>query len=200
MKELIVKPKFSGKIIINSDYLEKHIINLSMKGGYHYEMFEYAWAYYRLKPWLYDIYGEYLLLYKLLRKALENDRITIPEFIIMLRESFSNGYTLSKLSWVQFPTTLCDIFEGVYDKMSYDGFFKENNLNEHIMAMGFRKLAIQLMFSIWNGKPIGQKEIKIWVGDIDSLIRYLLVNNRKEEGIKYWEENTIKQINLATME
>ena len=38
------------------------------------------------------------------------------------------------------------------------------------------------------------------VDDIDSLIRYLLVNNRKEEGIKYWEENTIKQINLATME
>lgn len=93
-----------------------------------------------------------------------------------------------------------DIFEGVYDKMSYDGFFKENNLNEHIMAMGFRKLAIQLMFSIWNGKPIGQKEIKIWVDDIDSLIRYLLVNNRKEEGIKYWEENTVEQINLVTME
>lgn len=106
MKELIVKSKFSGKIIINSEYLEKHIINLSMKGGYRYEIFEYAWAYYKLKPWLYDIYGEYLLLYKLLRKALENDRITIPEFIIMLRESFSNGYTLSKLSWVQFPITL----------------------------------------------------------------------------------------------
>ena len=129
-----------------------------MKGGYRYEIFEYAWAYYKLKPWLYDIYGEYLLLYKLLRKALENDRITIPEFILMLREPFSNGYTISKLSWVQFPTTLCNIFESIYDKMSYDGFFKENNLNEHIMAMGFRKLAIQLMLSIWDGKPIGQKK------------------------------------------
>lgn len=90
MKELIVKSKFSGKIIINSEYLEKHIINLSMKGGYRYEIFEYAWAYYKLKPWLYDIYGEYLLLYKLLRKALEglNDNCQIGF------ENLSNGKEL----------------------------------------------------------------------------------------------------------
>lgn len=84
---------------------------------------------------------------------------------------------------------------GVYDKMSYDGYFRENNLNEHIIAMGFKKLMVYLMFSIWNGKPIQKKEIRIWINDITSLINYLLVKDRKENGLKYWEENTITHLN-----
>ena len=51
------------------------------------------------------------------------------------------------------------------------------------------------MFSIWNGKPIQKKEIRIWINDITSLINYLLVKDRKENGLKYWEENTITQLN-----
>lgn len=58
MKELIVKPSFSSKITVNSEYLEKQLLELSIKGGYHYELFEYALNQYRLRPWLYDIYGE----------------------------------------------------------------------------------------------------------------------------------------------
>lgn len=42
MKELIVKPSFSSKITVNSEYLEKQLLELSIKGGYHYELFEYA--------------------------------------------------------------------------------------------------------------------------------------------------------------
>lgn len=55
------------------------------------------------------------------------------------------------------------------------------------------------MFSIWNGKPIQKKEIRIWINDITSLIYSLLVEDKKEGGLKYWEENTIKQV-MATME
>ena len=60
MKELIVKPSFLSKITVNSEYLEKQLLELSIKGGYHYELFEYALNQYRLRPWLYDIYGENL--------------------------------------------------------------------------------------------------------------------------------------------
>lgn len=67
MKELIVKPSFSNKITVNSEYLEKQLLELSIKGGYHYELFEYALNQYRLRPWLYDIYSENLLLLKVLR-------------------------------------------------------------------------------------------------------------------------------------
>lgn len=42
MKELIVKPSFSSKITVNSEYLEKQLLELSIKGGYHYELFENA--------------------------------------------------------------------------------------------------------------------------------------------------------------
>lgn len=42
MKELIVKPSFLSKITVNSEYLEKQLLELSIKGGYHYELFEYA--------------------------------------------------------------------------------------------------------------------------------------------------------------
>lgn len=34
MKELIVKPSFSSKITVNSEYLEKQLLELSIKGGY----------------------------------------------------------------------------------------------------------------------------------------------------------------------
>ncbi len=33
MKELIVKPSFSSKITVNNEYLEKQLIDLSIKGG-----------------------------------------------------------------------------------------------------------------------------------------------------------------------
>lgn len=52
MKELIVKPSFLSKITVNSEYLEKQLLELSIKGGYHYELFEYALNQYRLKPWI----------------------------------------------------------------------------------------------------------------------------------------------------
>lgn len=65
MKELIVKPQFSSKITVNSEYLEKQLLELTIKGGYHYELFEYALNQYRLKPWLYDIYGKNRLLFKI---------------------------------------------------------------------------------------------------------------------------------------
>ena len=39
MKELIVKPSFLSKITVNSEYLEKQLLELSIKGGYHYELF-----------------------------------------------------------------------------------------------------------------------------------------------------------------
>lgn len=32
MKELIVKPSFSSKITVNNEYLEKQLIDLSIKG------------------------------------------------------------------------------------------------------------------------------------------------------------------------
>lgn len=35
MKELIVKPSFLSKITVNSEYLEKQLLELSIKGGYH---------------------------------------------------------------------------------------------------------------------------------------------------------------------
>lgn len=47
--------------------------------------------------------------------------------------------------------------------------------------------------------PYKKKEIRTWIQDITNLIYTLLVGDKKEEGIKYWEENTIKQI-MATME
>lgn len=194
MKELIVKPSFSSKITVNNEYLEKQLIELSIKGGYHYELFEYALNQYRLRPWLYDIYGENLLLLKVLRWVLESKRITISDFIFTLREA-GGPYRLHRVSWIMFPETLANIFDGVYDKMSYDGYFRENNLNEHIIAMGFKKLIVYIMFSIWNGKPIQKKEIRTWINDITSLINYLLVKDKKEEGLKYWEENTINQLN-----
>lgn len=77
MKELIVKPSFSSKITVNNEYLEKQLIDLSIKGGYHYELFEYALNQYRLRPWLYDIYGENLLLLKVLRWVLKSRRIKL---------------------------------------------------------------------------------------------------------------------------
>ena len=198
MKELIVKPSFSSKITVNNEYLEKQLIDLSIKGGYHYELFEYALNQYRLRPWLYDIYGENLLLLKVLRWVLKSKRITISDFIFTLREA-GGPYRLHRVSWIMFPETLANIFDGVHDKMSRDGYFKENNLNEHIIAMGFKKFMIYLMFSIWNGKPIQKKEIRIWIRDITNLIYSLLVEDKKEGGLKYWEENTIKQV-MATME
>ena len=198
MKELIVKPSFSSKITVNNEYLEKQLIDLSIKGGYHYELFEYALNQYRLRPWLYDIYGENLLLLKVLRWVLKSKRITISDFIFTLREA-GGPYRLHRVSWIMFPETLANIFDGVHDKMSRNGYFKENNLNEHIIAMGFKKFMIYLMFSIWNGKPIQKKEIRIWIRDITNLIYSLLVEDKKEGGLKYWEENTIKQV-MATME
>lgn len=198
MKELIVKRWFSSKITVNNEYLEKQLIDLSIKGGYHYELFEYALNQYRLRPWLYDIYGENLLLLKVLRWVLKSKRITISDFIFTLREA-GGPYRLHRVSWIMFPETLANIFDGVHDKMSRDGYFKENNLNEHIIARGFKKFMIYLMFSIWNGKPIQKKEIRIWIRDITNLIYSLLVEDKKEGGLKYWEENTIKQV-MATME
>lgn len=198
MKELIVKPSFSSKITVNNEYLEKQLIDLSIKGGYHYELFEYALNQYRLRPWLYDIYGEDLLLLKVLRWVLKSKRITMSYFIFTLREA-GGPYRLHRVSWIMFPETLANIFDEVYDKMSYDGYFRENNFNEHIIAMGFKKLIVYLMFSIWNGKPIQKKEIRIWINDITSLIYSLLVEDKKECGLKYWKENTIKQV-MVTME
>lgn len=171
MKELIVKPQFSSKITVNGEYLEKQLLELSIKGGYHYELFEYALDQYRLRPWLYDIYGENLLLLKVLRWVLKSKRITISDFIFTLREA-GGPYRLHRVSWIMFPETLANIFDGVRDKMTRDGYFKENNLNEHIIAMGFKRFITYLMFSIWNGKPIGQKEIRTWIDDVDSFISY----------------------------
>ena len=134
------------------------------------------------------------MLLKVLRWVLKSKRITISDFIFTLREA-GGPYRLHRVSWIMFPETLANIFDGVYDKMSYDGYFRENNLNEHIIAMGFKKLMVYLMFSIWNGKPIQKKEIRIWINDITSLINYLLVKDRKENGLKYWEETTLNHLN-----
>lgn len=37
--------------------------------------------------------------------------------------------------------------------------------------------------------------MRVWINDITSIINYLLVKDKKEEGLKYWEENTITQLN-----
>lgn len=148
MKELIVKPSFLSKITVNSEYLEKQLLELSIKGGYHYELFEYALNQYRLRPWLYDIYGENLLLLKVLRWVLKSKRITISDFIFTLREA-GGPYRLHRVSWIMFPETLANIFDGVYDKMSYDGYFRENNLNEHIKAIDKLTKVIPVLAAIY---------------------------------------------------
>lgn len=96
MKNFIVK--HHGEIIINSDFIESKIIEISQMGGYKYELFNYAYELYKDKPWLYDIYGENLLLLKVLRWVLKSKRITISDFILKYWEENTIIY-LNQLSY-----------------------------------------------------------------------------------------------------
>lgn len=195
MKNFIVK--YHGKIIINSDFIESKIIEISQMGGYKYELFNYAYKLYKDKPWLYDIYGENLLVFELLRLALQSRRISVYQFIITLRETPIDTYRLLSNSWVMFPTNLLDVFVNTYEEMARGGYFNHKE-NDQIIYHGVGSIFSKIMLCIWGGKAIGKKEIRTWITDLTGFIYHILKDDKKEEGIKFWEETTINRIELAT--
>lgn len=195
MKNFIVK--HHGEIIINSDFIESKIIEISQMGGYKYELFNYAYKLYKDKPWLYDIYGENLLVFGLLRLALQSRRISVYQFIITLRETPIDTYRLLSNSWVMFPTNLLDVFVNTYEEMARGGYFNHKE-NDQIIYHGVGPIFSKIMLCIWGGKAIGKKEIRTWITDLTGFIYHILKDDKKEEGIKFWEETTINQIELAT--
>lgn len=196
MKNFIVK--HHGEIIINSDFIESKIIEISQMGGYKYELFNYAYKLYKDKPWLYDIYGENLLILKVLRFAFQSRRISVYQFIITLRETPIDTYKLLSNSWVMFPTNLLDVFVYTYEQqVSVKGFFKQKE-NDQIIYHGVGPVFSKIMLCIWGGNAIEKKEIRTWITDITGFIYHVLKDDKKEDGIKFWEENTINQIELAT--
>lgn len=195
MKDLVVKQQ--GKIIINNEFIENKIIKISQMGGYKYELFKYAYKLYKNKPWLYDIYGETILLLKVLRLALEAKRISVYQFIITLIEIPFDTHELLRNSWVMFPTNLLDIFVNIYERMSERGYFKQIE-NDQIIYHEVRPIFSKIMLSIWGGEVISKKEVRIWITDLTGFIYHILRDDKKGEGIKLWEETSISRIELAT--